>query len=102
MWVDDLCNMIAEKLSDVKKVKFNTHKNRKLFIGELTGIIKDAINKNTNKQIDTTRRSDLVITRPNPNKTVGHSIMTPGDSQKGDELLGVGPNSSKVIATKNE
>jgi hypothetical protein len=86
-WMDKLSDEISEMLANPKLVKFNTHKNRKLFTGQLLGIIKEAINKNTIAKPDKpTRSSTPTITRPNPNKENGFAIMTESDSQRGDDV----------------
>ena len=38
-WLDKLSDEIEEMLANPKAVKFNTHKNRKLFTGDLIGKI---------------------------------------------------------------
>jgi hypothetical protein len=87
-WMGQLEDQITEMLADTKQVKFNTHKNRKLFTGKLVGLIKEAVHRNTvpmekNKSL----RIQEAITRPNPNKEVGHTVMTEGKSSEGDEVL---------------
>jgi hypothetical protein len=85
-WLDDLSDEISEMLANPKLVKFNTHKNRKLFTGQLLGLIKEAVNKNTlPKKADSSIRN-ITITRPNPNAEVGYSIMTEDQSQKVDDV----------------
>lgn len=85
-WIDDLMDTIDEILADSKRVKFNTHRNRKTILGEIKTAITNASNEHAgNKHLNT--RKDQMITRPkNDHKPVGFAVMTEGLSSKGDEV----------------
>ncbi len=85
-WLNDLLDKVEEKLSDPKKVKFNTHKNRKVFVGELKSLIFDTVKANVDNSQYTRFRTEAAITRPNNKPKVGHSIMTDGMSAMGDDI----------------
>lgn len=96
VWIDELCDKIAEELANPKKVKYTSHKNRKLFTGNIVGMIKQAINTNMRQDKDSTvigggRWKDC-ITRPHANQSKGTTVLTEAMSARGDDICGVGPN----------
>ena len=93
-WFKDLKEKVEEMLANPKDVKFNTHKNRKLFTSRLMSIVKEAVDANTIPK-NPTRADKPTITHPNPNGNQrGFAVMDENLSAKGDEVLGVGPNST--------
>ncbi len=100
-WLDVLDEQIEEMLSDPKQVKFNTHKNRKLFLGKLKALIKDAVHKNTMPIPDKIQRhSTPTITHPmQDRKPVGYSVMTEGLSSRGDDIAGTKPE--RIVTNDN-
>lgn len=85
-WIDKLFDDIDELITDSKQVKFNTHKNRKVIMGKIKSMFIGAIETNTIQKPIVTRATTPTITRPNPNKSVGHAVMTEAASQRADEL----------------
>lgn len=62
--------------------KFKTHKNRKVFFGQVKKLIEDFATPN-----DLYRAGSKDIVRPNPNgRGTGYVVMTEGDSARGDEI----------------
>jgi hypothetical protein len=92
-WIDKLFDSMDEMFSDGKKIKFNTHKNRKAFVNSLKATIKQAVEENTNPKA--AGRMPPTITRPNPNKEpTGFAVMTGDMSNKADDLGPVNPGSA--------
>ncbi len=101
-WLNELLDQVEELLSNPKKVKFNTCKNRKAFINNVKNLITTAVETNTTKKEDVpTRHSTPTITKPMPDrKPLGFAVMTESMSQQGDEQAGVGPSTKDDSVTK--
>jgi hypothetical protein len=84
-WVEELMDQVSELLSDSKVIKFNTHANRKSFIKKIRQLLAEKITANIPGSIDGRSGRGLTITRPNPNPTVGHTVMTEQMAMLADE-----------------
>ena len=62
-WVDDLVEEIEDLMNDYKCAKFNTHKNRKLFFGQIKSLIHEAYRKETQPPEQNPRRRSWHVTR---------------------------------------
>ncbi len=83
-WVTILTDKVAEELSNTKMIKFNTHKNRKVFIDKINKIINQALEDN----IPTFKsgRPTNMTSKIHDDKERGITVMSQGQSEKLDEL----------------
>lgn len=94
-WLDDLTGQIEDLVNGSKYIKFPTHKLRKSFLGQIKSMIKDTVNSHLlGRDALNSRSQQDSITHPGVGKSQGFAIMTEGNSQKGDDVLGVGPSAS--------
>lgn len=87
--MDQLEDEITEMFSNNKTLKFNTHKNRKIFISNLIHVMKNYINENTtykNQNLIRNIRSAITHPRTDGKPSVGYAIMTEGESSQNDEI----------------
>jgi hypothetical protein len=83
-WIDELFDEIDEVITESKQVKFNTHKNRKVLMGQIKSMVIDAIEQNTTPKAPSVRATTATITRPNPHKSLGHAVMNKAASERAD------------------
>ncbi len=71
-----------EELIKSNKIKFNTHRNRKAFVDNIIKIF----GISDNPAAATSQYKDSVVRLTNK-PSVGHAVMTSGESAKGDDSL---------------
>jgi hypothetical protein len=84
-WVVALNKNISDELSNTKVVKFNTHRNRKALIDKINKILNDTLAENVPSM--KVGRQEPTITKIHDNPERGVTVMTTGESQKGDSFL---------------